>query len=90
MTGFHFESRSHIANIALEMAEAIWQQERRECGGVAMADEDFPYSVVEDQQTIAKFKRIEDASLFAANYEWRDTHHTVSLVIERLTSSSTR
>jgi hypothetical protein len=55
-----------------------------------MADEDFPYSVVEDQETIAKFKRIEDATLFAANYEWRDMHHTVSLVIERLTSSSTR
>ena len=55
-----------------------------------MADEDFPYSVVEDQETIAKFKRIKDATLFAANYEWRDMDHTVSLVIERLTSSSTR
>jgi len=62
----HFESPSHIANIALEMAEAIWQQERGEYGGVAMVDEDFLYSVVEDQETIAKFKRIEDATLFAA------------------------
>jgi hypothetical protein len=61
-----------------------------EYGGVAMADEDFPYSVVEDQETIAKFKRIKDATLFTANYEWRDMDHTVSLVIERLTSSSTR
>jgi hypothetical protein len=64
--------------------------EAAEYGGVAMADEDFPYSVVEDQETIAKFKRIKDATLFAANYEWRDMDHTVSLVIERLTSSSTR
>ena len=48
------------------MAEAIWQQERGEYGGVAMVDEDFLYSVVEDQETIAKFKRIEDATLFAA------------------------
>ena len=86
----HFESPSLIANIALEMAEVIWQQEQGSTGGVAMADEDFPYSVVEDEETIAKFRRLEDATLFAANYGWRDMHHTVSLVIERLTSSSTR
>jgi hypothetical protein len=56
-----------------------------------MADEDFfPYSVIEDTEVIAKFKRIEDASSFAANHEWQDTHHAVSLVIDRATPSSAR
>jgi hypothetical protein len=55
-----------------------------------MADEDFPYSVIEDKEVIAKFKRIEDASSFAAHHEWQDTQHAVSLVIDRATPSSTK
>ncbi len=54
-----------------------------------MADEDFPYTVVEDKEVIAKFKRIEDAS-FAAHHEWQDTHHAVSLIIDRATPFSTK
>jgi hypothetical protein len=52
--------------------------------------EDFPYSVIEDGELIAKFKRIEDASSFAANREWQDAHHVVSLVIDRETLFSAR
>ena len=56
-----------------------------------MADEDsFPYSVIEDNEVIAKFKRIQDASSFAANHEWQDTHHAVTLVIDRVTPLSTK
>jgi hypothetical protein len=55
-----------------------------------MADQDFPYTVIEDEEVIAKFKRIEDASSFAANREWQDTHHAVSLVIDRATRVSAR
>jgi hypothetical protein len=42
-----------------------------------MVDEDFPYTVLEDDDVIAKFKRIEDASSFAANHEWQDAPFTV-------------
>ena len=35
-------------------------------GGTALVDEDFPYSVIEDEEIIAKFKRIEDASSFCS------------------------
>ena len=50
----------------------------------------FPYTVTEDEEVIAKFKRIEDASSFTANIEWQDTHHVVSLVIDRATPSPTK
>ena len=50
----------------------------------------FPYTVTEDEEVIAKFKRIEDASSFTANIEWQDTHHAVSLVIDRATPSPTK
>jgi hypothetical protein len=56
----------------------------------SMKDDDFPYSVIEDEEVIAKFKRIEDASSFAANREWQDVHHTVSLVKDRATPFSGR
>ena len=59
-------------------------------GGTALVDEDFPYSVIEDEEIIAKFKRIEDASSFAANHEWQNTHHTVSLFRDRLTPPSSK
>jgi hypothetical protein len=55
-----------------------------------MIDDAFPYSVIEDEEEIAKFKRLEDASSFAANREWQDTDHTVSLVTERAKPSSVR
>jgi hypothetical protein len=56
-----------------------------------MADDDFfPYSVIEDNEVIAKFKRMQDASSFAAHHEWQDTHHAVSLVIDRVTPFSTK
>jgi hypothetical protein len=55
-----------------------------------MADDDFPYTVIEDKEVIAKFKRIEDASSFAAHHEWQDAHHLVSLVIDRATPFSTK
>ena len=55
-----------------------------------MGDEDFPYLVLEDEEVIAKFRRMEDASSFAANQEWRDTHHTVTLVTGYLTPHSAR
>jgi hypothetical protein len=55
-----------------------------------MVDEDFPFVVLEDDDVIAKFKRIEDASSFAANHEWQDAHHTVSLVKGQQTPLSTK
>jgi hypothetical protein len=55
-----------------------------------MVDEDFPYIELEDDDVIAKFKRIEDASSFAANHEWQDARHTVSLDRSQQTPLSTK
>jgi hypothetical protein len=55
-----------------------------------MADEDFPYTVIEDKEVIAKFKRIEDASSCAAHHEWQETRHAVSLIIDRAPPFSTK
>jgi hypothetical protein len=51
-----------------------------------MNTDDVTYSVVEDEEVIAKFKRLEDASSFAANRGWQKTRCVVSLVIERATT----
>lgn len=53
-------------------------------------EEEYPYSVIEDGEIIAQFRRIEDASLFAANREWQDKRHTVSIVKGQLIERSTR
>lgn len=55
-----------------------------------MSEKDFPYTVMEDDRIIAKFKYIEDATSFAAAREWQEVHHTVSLIRDRATPVSTR
>ena len=55
-----------------------------------MNEQDFPYTVMEDDRIIAKFKYIEDASSFASAREWQDVHNTVSIVSDRPTGVSTR
>ncbi len=41
--------------------------------------DDFPYLVAEDDEIIARFKRLEDAAQFASNREWQEIHHVVTL-----------
>jgi hypothetical protein len=44
-----------------------------------MRDADFPFVVTEDEEIIARFKRLKDATTFASYHDWGDFHHNVAV-----------
>jgi hypothetical protein len=44
-----------------------------------MRDAEFPFVVTEDEEIIARFKRLKDATKFASYHEWGDFHHNVAV-----------
>jgi len=44
-----------------------------------MLDAEFPFVVTEDEEIIARFKRLKDATRFASYHEWGDFHHSVAV-----------
>jgi hypothetical protein len=44
-----------------------------------MVDAEFPFVVTEDEEIIARFKRLKDATRFASYHEWGDFHHNVAV-----------
>jgi hypothetical protein len=44
-----------------------------------MVDAEFPFVVTEDEEIIARFKRLKDATRFASHHEWGDFQHSVAV-----------
>jgi hypothetical protein len=44
-----------------------------------MVDAEFPFVVTEDEEIIARFKRLKDATRFASYHEWGDFQHSVAV-----------
>ena len=44
-----------------------------------MREAEFHFVVTEDEEIIARFKRLRDAAKFASYYEWGDFHHNVAV-----------
>lgn len=44
-----------------------------------MREAEFAFVVTEDEEVIARFKRLRDAAKFASYHEWGDFHHNVAV-----------
>jgi hypothetical protein len=44
-----------------------------------MVDAELPFVVTEDEEIIARFKRLKDATRFASYHEWGDFQHSVAV-----------
>jgi hypothetical protein len=44
-----------------------------------MLDAEFPFAVTEDEEIIARFKRLKDATRFASYHDWGEFHHNVAV-----------
>ena len=53
-----------------------------------MVDAEFPFVVTEDEEIIARFKRLKDATRFASYHEWGEFNHNVA--VSKMPTASVR